>query len=195
MKKILTTFTITKHKKIELFFPDIANKINYFYNPTKNLHKFDEIMISLQDNNISLKLYKNTLDGALLSLHGQLKRSRTKLIDLPSTIEVGQMVYALNESDKENPDDEYKNVNFSNFWVWSSNKGPQTFMYTSNGDLYLEIGQIYPWLYSDPEPNDPHYISYENFIKNYKPILVHEISPETVDQWLEQCNALLKEIE
>jgi hypothetical protein len=196
MKKILASFMISKDKRIELYFSDIKYKRNYFYEPTKKLHRFDEVMVTYYYHNNRINLYRDTLDGAFLSLVGNLEKVKQGRFEKPLSIDVGKMVYALNESDKENANELYKDINFNNFWLWSTPaaEGAESFMYTYKGTLYLEIGLLYPWLYHEPDPSDPNYVLYQDFIKNYKPIAVEKISNETAMQWLNQCNALLKQI-
>jgi hypothetical protein len=194
MKQILARFIFSEQKYIEIYFPDSSNKINYFYKPTEKLHKFDEVMITYFDKEKEILLHKDTLDIALLSVIGQINKSFEEL-DLPPEIQMGQMVYALNESKKEYATETvgiYKNIDFSNYWVWSTAGGAQTFIYTFEGSLYLEIGKIYQWQYDD---NDIDLLFYQEFMKNYKPIAVEKISKKTAQQWLEQCTALLKQIE
>jgi len=60
--------------------------------------------------------------------------------------------------------------------------------------LYLEISSSYPWLFLDPEPSDNYY-SFDDYVANYKPIAVHEISRETAEQWIKQSEALLQSME
>jgi hypothetical protein len=195
MKQILTRFILSEQKYIEIYFPEIENKFNYYYRPTEKLHKFDEVSIAFYYDENKILLYRNILEDGVLRISDRLLEADQELIDLPTEIQVGQMVYALNESKKEYATEAvgiYRNIDFSNYWVWSTAGGPQTFMYTFEGSLYLEIGLTYQWQYDD---NDIDLLFYQEFMKNYKPIAVEKISKETAQQWLEQCNRLMKQIE
>jgi hypothetical protein len=68
-------------------------------------------------------------------------------------------------------------------------------MYTRKGTLYLEIGPLYPWLFADPEPTNPDYITYEEFIKDYKPLAILIITPAMQTEWKKQCIKFLESID
>jgi hypothetical protein len=198
MKQILTQFILSEQKYIEIYFPEIENKFNYYYQPTEKLHKFDEVSITFYYDENEILLYRNILEDGMLRISDRLLEADQELIELPTEIQVGQMVYALNESGKDENSNCFKTVEFHKFWVWSVADimhGAETFMYTRNGQLYLEIGKIYPWLYDEPDLSDSNFMSYDEFMKNYKPIAVEKISKKTAQQWLEQCNRLIKQIE
>lgn len=82
------------------------------------------------------------------------------------------------------------------YLLWSSKKGlSTTWLYNKNGKIYLEISPTYKWHSLKPKKNDKDYITYKEFIKNYKPIAIIEIDKEVAKKWLIQTNELLKIIE
>lgn len=59
------------------------------------------------------------------------------------------------------------------------------------GNIVFEICPKYPW--NDEDEKDckhPDFISYDLFMKNYKPTVVCKIEPKYLQQWLEQVNIL-----
>ena len=181
-------FQIDKEKKIIVTVPNLEKKITYFYPSTENLHKFDEATLYYINNNYSLEICKDTLDEVILSLHGALKYALSNIKSLPSNIEAGTAGYALNHMLNNIAIDDLKP-----FWVWSSKEHVQTLIYSSNNTIYLEIIPTYPWVYNEPKPGD-RYISFEEFMKTYKPYAVEQISHEIAQIWLDECEKALRTI-
>lgn len=69
------------------------------------------------------------------------------------------------------------------FMLWSTPHSINTWLYNSGTNIIFEVTPSYPWLFRDPEPREDFY-SYEEFVKNYKPIFVQEMSRETLEEWL-----------
>lgn len=63
-------------------------------------------------------------------------------------------------------------------------------IYEKEGKIFFEITPIYKWHYRDPEPEAEGYITFGEFIKNYKPYVIAELSIETVREWLRQVEYL-----
>lgn len=177
-------FILDKNKKISILVPDVSTKINYFYKPTEHLHKFDEATAIFINENNNFQIKKDTLDEILLTLNGTLKNVLLKNKCLPDIIQAGNAGYVLNNI----LNDLGPNI-LSPFWVWSS-KHIQTLIYKSNNTIYLEIVPTYPWVYEEPKPGDK-YISFDEFMKTYKPYAVEIISPETAQIWLNKCQEIL----
>ena len=55
MKQIIAQFEIEKDKVIEFYIQDTINKVNYFYEPTTKLHKFDEVIGMYYDKKKNVK--------------------------------------------------------------------------------------------------------------------------------------------
>jgi hypothetical protein len=83
------------------------------------------------------------------------------------------------------------------YWVGSNYKIGGTFYDTDyevttwlyNDEAYnivLEVTPFYKWSLDEPEIDDPDFITYDEFMKNYKP-LIHRVIPHQIAvQWLEQ---------
>ncbi len=183
-------FIINENKKIIITIPDVKTKYNYFFKPTKRLHRCDEATAYfIEKNHEKLEIKKHTLDDVVLNLYGKLK----SIIDdnnlkLPKNCETGTVGYELNNMLMY-----HNNDFFSQFWTWSSiSSKADTLIYQADNKIYIEIVPSYPWLFSEPELDNPEYITFEEFMKNYKPYVVETISRETAKEWLQQCEEILK---
>lgn len=59
------------------------------------------------------------------------------------------------------------------------------------GNIILEICPKYSWNDEDEhDVNYPDFVSYDQFMKNYQPIIVRTIEPKYLRQWLHQVNIL-----
>lgn len=182
----ITRFTIDNNTYFEVLVPEFPGKDNYYYQPTEKLHIYDIITIIYCTNDTRIKLFE---DAAGLSIemiqHSLMSCLENKpIITEPIKIGTLSLLFSI---DTEKEDSEF---DFGPFRLWSSPSGIQTWLYTRDNKIYLEISSTYPWLFSDPEPLDNYY-SLDEYIKNYKPMAVHEISRETAQEWLEQCNSIL----
>lgn len=100
----------------------------------------------------------------------------------------------------------YEKCEGQQFWVgqrnlaWSTpgNVNPRlsTWVYNDkNGNIIFEITPNYRWHFVDPLPEEKDYISYEEFMKNYEPLVITTVSKKVAHRWLEQIDALLEMIE
>jgi len=75
-------------------------------------------------------------------------------------------------------------------WETSNNTNPYvtTWMYNdSEGNIIFEVTKFYKWSLREKEPEDLDFITYEEFIKDYKP-LIHCIIPRDLAiEWLKQA--------
>ena len=75
------------------------------------------------------------------------------------------------------------NINYTKVWL-----------YNHNNKIIMEISPSYPWHYLDPK-DDEQFETFEQFMTNYKPIAIHEISKETAQEWLKQAQDYLDIVE
>ena len=66
-----------------------------------------------------------------------------------------------------------------------------TWLYNKSDAIVFEITPVYKWHFVDPE-KDEIFISYEKFIKNYKPIFITTIPLQVAKKWLIKAENLLK---
>lgn len=69
-----------------------------------------------------------------------------------------------------------------------------TWFYTKNSSFIIEITPCYKWSDCTPTKNEQ-FETFEEFMKNYKPIAIHEISKKTAQEWLKQAQDYLDIIE
>jgi hypothetical protein len=83
--------------------------------------------------------------------------------------------------------------------LWSSSDGLDqkltTWLYNNeNGKIILEITPSYKWHFQDPEPGE-NYITYQQFIKNYQPLLFRTIDREVAKKWIIEAQEILSRVE
>jgi hypothetical protein len=83
------------------------------------------------------------------------------------------------------------------YYLWEGSKKNTryvTWLYNDdNGENVLEVTPAYPYLFCDPD-KEPHYVSYEEWIKNYKPFLNTIIPKKIAQDWLEQAHCIVEQI-
>lgn len=84
----------------------------------------------------------------------------------------------------------------STFWVGLRNlvlssQQYETWLYNKNGAIFFEITPLYKWHHSEPKKNEK-YISYDEFIKNYKPLVIIKLENKVAKSWLRTVSRLLK---
>lgn len=71
-----------------------------------------------------------------------------------------------------------------------------SWFYERNGKFFFEVTPVYKWHSRYPEKEEKKdYVPFEQFIKNYKPYVITELSVEIVREWLRQTEHLLEAIE
>lgn len=181
-------FDLSSDKKIRVTVPDWPDKINYYYEPTKKLHKFDEATVAYIESEINIELTKDIIDVIMCRFYESLKKAVNADTLLPHFIRPGDLGYVLNRALNG-----LEEIDISPYWLWSSSKNMQVLLYNSSNKIYLEVVPSYPWTFLDPLPGD-HYMSFEEFMKNYQPYVVEIIPMEIAIQWKDQCNRLLDSI-
>jgi len=77
------------------------------------------------------------------------------------------------------------------YFMWSS-YGIAVWLYEKKNKIFLEITPTYKWHFQDPMFTEKsQYISYEQFINNYKPYAVIELNTDKLQEWLKQTERLL----
>ncbi|MCX5922876.1 MAG: hypothetical protein NTX86_06145 [Candidatus Dependentiae bacterium] len=84
----------------------------------------------------------------------------------------------------------------TNFWVGEHNllwekRGLSTWLYNRDNDIVLEIAPVYKWHYIEPKKSDTDYITYDEWIKNYKPLKIIKIDKRVAEEWLKKTEELL----
>lgn len=183
---IINIFKINDKKSLKILIPDFKNKFNYYYKQTKKLHMFDEVTVALTIKNKQYILKVDVLDFVTHKFKNLLYKTLNNPIQLPDNIEIGNLGFYYNA---EYYNENYDNINFSNFWLWSG-QNIQTWLYNKNNKIYLEISPSYPWLFSD-EKEEKGYVTFDEFMKTYKPVALEEIDRAIAQEWLKQCDEIL----
>lgn len=63
-----------------------------------------------------------------------------------------------------------------------------------DGDIIFEVTPFYPYLHSDPA-EEPRYVPYDLWIKDYKPRLIRVIPRAVAQEWLKQASIIKNQIE
>jgi hypothetical protein len=182
----IAKFTINKNKYIEIIIPKSVNKQNYYYKPTDDLHMFDQITVNLVAGNTLTILIQDSSYEILNTFKASLEQVLNNERTFPSQIDSDHLGKYYNRTMYEQKFDLY---DYDRLLLWSSS-GPQTWLYNRNGSIYLEVIPTYLELFanSTAKLND---ISFEEFMLNYKPILIEEIDRTTAQEWLAICNTML----
>lgn len=87
----------------------------------------------------------------------------------------------------------------ANYKIWSTYTTTKpilsTWLYNDyEGNIIFEITKNYKWSAYPDEPEDPNFVTYDEFMKDYKP-LIHRVIPRDVAiQWLEQAMKIYRGI-
>ncbi len=154
----------------------------------------------LRSNNHYILDEQEPVMSCLLSLEGSLTlvfRGEAEFDFIPQVFGLGylwnegnhDLVTRLNEG--QNLVENEKDL-VSSYQVWSSSlHNYSTWLYTNNKKIYFEVTPDYPWHYIEPKLSDP-FISYEEFMKTYRPLVLEEISRTVAEQWLVKTQELLE---
>lgn len=184
---VVQEFKINQDDSIKILIPDIEDKYNYYYEPTEKLHVFDQLAVVFQHKDNSIELAKDTMDSIFVTFEFALEKVLSGNNNLPEKYNAGDIgrIYNIDiETENENYFDS------AEFSLWG-NKDNSVWLYRKNNTIYLEISPKYPWLYWDPEEPTPT-LSFQDFMKSYKPIALFEIDNNTIRTWLQQCSNIME---
>lgn len=185
----LIIFKINKSTAFVLKSPQILSKS----------FRYDEICILLnQDNENKYILYEDFFIAGLRDLDRVISNALLgKLVYKENEPNIG---FAWNEelAGKDLP--VTIDAKGNKFWVgqkfilFDSPELLTTWLYEKNKKFWIEITPVYPWHHRDPK-KDENFITYEEFMKDYKPIALFEVSHETLKEWLKRVQELLVIVE
>lgn len=194
---VIETFKINSQDLpiIEVVIPFAKDKINYAIEPTEELNQFDIVQAIYQDREQSIVLSEERLGSLLhrlyesvkLNLLGHVQVNTTlkgKLSLLDDKLRYQKISYDLKDLQKLR-----HTINES--FVWSC-PGVQVMLYGIDNRYYLEISSYYGWTGGVYKKKMTPFEEYE---RNYRPIVVDELSKGTLENWQKQCEKLLKKID
>jgi hypothetical protein len=190
----LISFKISESQNIEIVI-DKQNKVNIYGYQVVGLHIFDEVEVQYIHDGEAITLARDIIREIINTFVVTLEKALKKELLLEEVFIVGKVGYFFNKITYTNTNElKEKNDIFSEYWVWSSPKNVQTWLYNVDGKIYLEISPTYPWLFLDPD-EDELYTSFDDYMKNYKPIAIVELQETLVRTWINQCHMILEKIE
>lgn len=80
------------------------------------------------------------------------------------------------------------------YYLWAGNDLVSWLYNDHEGAIIFEVTPFYPYMYPGAE-EELNYISYEKWIKNYKPYFIRTISRETAEEWLEKAHFIVEQID
>jgi hypothetical protein len=189
---LIENFEITKNTSIEILIPNAQDKFNYYYEATEKLNVFDQLTVLLKQNNEATILAEDMVDITITIYNNMLEKALQNQVILPEGIDLGQIGRSYNLDIMYEISDA---IDYSLFSVWS-HKNSRTWLYNNNNKMYLEVSPLYPWLYSDLEEaqKEKDFISFDEFMKTYKPIFFGEIPRASAEHWVRQCDKILESI-
>jgi hypothetical protein len=193
----LITFQISESQDIKVVI-DEQSKTNTYGYQAEGLHIFDEVEVKYIHNDKTIVLARDIVRYVVETFCNSLEMVLKRELLLERSLVVGKVGYFFSKEKYITADEsdelEKKDDIFSQYWVWSSPDNIQTWLYNVDSKIYLEISQTYSWLFSDPE-EDELYVSFEEYVNDYKPIAIIELEESLIRTWIDQCHNILHTME
>lgn len=191
-QKIIFPFNNTKHLRLK-----------FIHTAGCSPYSYDYISLSFIDNDKTIPIMEGSLIDVPEMLTALLPKAINNELQLSQSI-THDIGFLWNEylQEKTNHTFEEKTIDNGrtkqwiglNHLLWNPAHGNSSWLYNDNGNIILEITPTYKWHYSKPAEEES-FISYDEFIKNYKPLLTITIPKKVALDWLKQAENLLHEIE
>lgn len=194
MNKYDLSFILNSTDKIVIKLEEPLTQVHCCYmTDTILLHVQQKILLSSEPLFFNMKDLSSILQKALrneLQLHESINQDIGYLLNEYYQCKEGFVMHNFSEE--------------SSSWVgylyhlWEGSKKNiryVTWIYNNRaGEIVLEVTPSYPYFFCDPE-DEPNYISYQEWIKNYRPYLITTISNETAQKWLLQAHEIINQIQ
>lgn len=171
--------------------------------PIEEVLPFDKVIIKFS-NDYLFNLTDDCFEYIMNSLKGALTKSLKNHLQLPFFIDedIGLLwnkelnntkEWSMSSQDQQMLNDDESLGEYILFSTpESADPSLATWIYNNkNGEIVFEITPQYKWHFDDPKDGE-NFITYDEFINNYKPFFVTIISPSIAKKWIQQINALLK---
>lgn len=186
MKKLLS-LKIDENRQIIIYIPHFKKKINYFYKPKKELHKFDEIIVMYEDENQKIAIVNETIEMVVDTIKIYLEKILCNKLIIPNNIPKGKMGETYIKKYKDDVTlCTYEIISGVDVQVWIYND--------EKGEAYIEIGTLYPPLYRRLKKNE-FFPLFEDFMKDYKPYAFFHIDRKIILEWKRAADLLYLEID
>ena len=190
MKKTIIKFIIDNTKYLTL----------KMMGPVEEIYLFDDITIVYHDARKQYVLYtKDFVCEALRGFESVLKLAIKNQFVLHESIQkdIGYLWNEYLEEKEEQHNFVEKSLEGIIYWVGGKHhlfqskfKEYDTWLYNKDGEIYLEITPYYQWHFDEPQKNE-NFIPYEEFIKNYKPLVILKIDKGQAEEWLKIVSNLV----
>lgn len=195
MNKHEVTFQLNAQEKITLMAEHSIENWNCCY----------DVPVVFFTDSIHYKLCEYDVRSSMEELSEKLTQALANKLQLHPSIK-HDIGYLWNEAYGDKPGFVYKLSGKASLWVghkykfWTAGGkkfNTITWMYNDfAGSIILEITPEYRWEFEDEGmEEDEDFISYDEFIKNYQPLIIRIISADVARKWLEQANAIVKHID
>ena len=190
----LVIFKIAELNSVQIVI-NSQNKVNIYGYTMDGLHVFDEVEARYIEGNRIIVLAKDIVQHIISSFSIALEKALNNNLQLDTPFALGKLGYCFSETVHMNVEENGKGSDiFTKYWVWSSPNNVQTWLYNKDDKTYLEISETYPWLFSDPA-EDEDAIFFDEYAKNYKPIVLVELQKSLIQEWIQQSHDFLEKVE
>jgi len=167
----------------------------------ENTGELSWVKLFYECNDVKILLYSDFFRGFMYIQEHLLSCSKNKL-KLHDSLQEHLLGFYKNQYRKKryrkNLIYEVSDCNYS-YWVGdkyvlfnAAGKGnPDSWLYNDkDGNIVFEITPVYPWFYSDPEPDET-FLKYSEWMKTYQPYLKRVISKDIAERWLFELQQLI----
>ncbi|MBA3537478.1 MAG: hypothetical protein H0T84_12880 [Tatlockia sp.] len=163
--------------------------------PVQELECCEIVTITLNQGQQSYIVYQHhCIQIAMEYLNFLLNQAIKQKLQVHPSI-VKNLGYLANEYFNESPNEKLVLTENNQTWIgmnyslWSPRE-VGTWIYNRDAEIFLEVTPLYRWHFSDPEEGE-NFITYEEFLKNYKLYLLFKLSKEVALEWLNKTEELL----
>lgn len=184
---------IDLQNKLTLPINNSAELLVEFTGSVNKLRCGDWATVTLLQKNVKIRL-KIDADIALetfRSLHYQL----TEILDENITI-APELQYILGLKQQQIYQEQCDDILYTNnngkeayvesYLLWNVPQAYSTWLYAKDNKIFLEITPSYPWTFVKPTKKEKFY-TFDEFVKNYKPYAIFEISKKTAREWQQKA--------
>jgi len=190
------TFTLHDAQKIIIELANPVQKLDCCTEaPIVFLQDSKKVILSTDSVQNNMTILKNILEKALsnkLQLHTSIKEDIGYLYNQYSD-------FLCNKKSKVQDNFGYTKLEGTDIWAGNKynlwNSDVISWIYNdADGSIIFELTPAYPenFYYTKLKPQT---IPYQEWIKGYKPYLIEKIPHNIAQQWLDQANAILKQID
>jgi len=186
----LFIFQISESQSIQILI-DEQNKVNRYGYESEGLHIFDEVEVRYIGDDQETLLATDIVREIVDNLYASLEEALNNKLSLDKYLAIGKVGYFFSKATHRNNNRSKKMADIiPKYWVWSLPTSIQTWLYTVDNTIYLEISPIY-----SPYTQNELYISFDKYANSYKPIVVVELQKHLVQAWIHQSHSLLQTME